>query len=98
MRTFVLLALVVSGCTGVGLERLQEEIDALRQRVQAREEVRIHVASAEPVTKASQRASPDEPHLTVAVPPCPPAVVRGVERPRRAPARPARATRGKGRR
>lgn len=71
MKVLGVLALVLSGCAGdVVLARLQEDIEGLRQRVYAREEIKIAVAAAEPITKS--RGDVSEPHVTVAVPPCPP--------------------------
>lgn len=72
MKTLLLLALLCGGCGGVVLERLQEDLEALKVRMQAREEVKIHIAAAEPVTKNTSRADATEPHVTVAVPQCPP--------------------------
>lgn len=73
MWKIVLLALCVGGCGGAVLQQLQEDLEALKQRQAAREEIKIHIANApEPVTKSAQRSEPTDPHVTVAVPPCPP--------------------------
>jgi hypothetical protein len=87
---------LLSGCTGEVLQRLEMDLHALRERVAAREETRILVSSATapPQTKTGQLATPTEPHVSVG---CPPAqVVRVVERPRRHGG--GKAKRGKGRR
>lgn len=84
---------VCAGCTGQGLARLEQDIAALRERVQAREEVRINVAGPQPVTHVGSVQAGTEPHVSVG---CPPTVVERVverrERPR------LKAKRGQGRR
>jgi hypothetical protein len=70
----ILLCLLLLGCTGELLQRLEQDIVALRERVQAREEVRIQVAGATPTTVAGTLQTPQEPHVSVGLPPCPPAV------------------------
>ena len=76
--------LVCTSCTGEVVQRLEMDLAALRERIQAREEVRIQVAGAAPVR--GQLQTPTEPHVSVG---CPPAVVQVVERPARKPARKA---------
>ena len=86
MRAALLLVLALTGCGGEGLRRLELDLAALRERMQAREEVRIQVAGATPTLVSGQLATSTEPHVSVG---CPPAVVQVVERPARKPARKA---------
>lgn len=72
-----ILSFILSGCTYEGLANLREDLDALKHRVHAREEVRINVASAPPVTKL---AGADEAHIVVGIPECPPAKITEIKR------------------
>jgi hypothetical protein len=72
----LLSAMVLGGCTGEVLQRLEQDIAVLRERIQAREEVRIQVASATaPPTTVKGTAAATEPHVSVGCPP----VVAAVE-------------------
>lgn len=84
-----LLVLLTGGCTVAGIERVQEDLEILKMRVAAREEVRISVAGA---TTSGQLQSPIEPHVTVGTPPCPPAVAQSVAHRHASKARRHRAT------
>ena len=66
---------LLTGCGTAGITRIQEDLEALKIRMQAREEVRIQVASADKsVTRTSMINEETDPHLMVAVPPFPPTV------------------------
>jgi hypothetical protein len=89
------LLLCVS-CGGEVLQRLETDIAALRERIQAREEVRIQMvsATAPPQTKTGQLATPTEPHVSVG---CPPATVVTVVEPRKPRARSPKARQARSR-
>lgn len=80
MRWLILLSLPLVGCTGEILARLEQDIVALRERVQAREEVRIQVAGPTPAMKTGNVAS-NEPHVAIGCPEVAPVTrVRYVQR------------------